>query len=84
MAAPAMPNTRNTTTPDEYYRSHNWHTPREYHVVPSPTGVDPHTGEGRFQVLNALDLMVCWHTTYGAAVSCARGVRCSKGHQHKA
>lgn len=80
MAAPAMPIKPNTTTPDEYYRSHNLTTPREYHVAESRTGIDPHTGEGRFNVLNSLDLMVCWHTTYMAAVACARGVRCSKGH----
>ncbi len=88
MAAPTMPrNTNpnqdvvpNTTTPDEYYQQHGLRTPSEFHVEASRTGIDPHTGEGRWNVMNALNLVKCWHTTYLAAVACARGVRCSRGY----
>jgi hypothetical protein len=84
MAAPTMPsrsdNTPNTTTPDDWYLAHGMRTPSEFHVAESQTGIDPHTAEGRYNVLNALNLLVCWHTTYMAAVACARGVRCAKGY----
>jgi hypothetical protein len=79
---------RNTTpnipTPSvaEYYEKYQ-RTPSEFHVTASTTGGDPHTGgEGRFNVLNALNLLACWHTTYGAALACAAG-RCTRGRSRK-
>jgi hypothetical protein len=61
------------TAPQLYYQTHHHVTYREYHVRPSTVT------EGRFWVMNVLELVVCMHTSEEAAIRCAEGIECNCG-----